>query len=403
MKKITSIAISLISIASLFQANYAYSEEKKSPLQKPHVYTIEKNLFVYINKERKNRNLSLLNLSPELSSLARKHSQDMANNLRLSHLSSSRKSYIERLEEEGFYFIDTGENVAFSETFQAEFIHQSLMESADHRENILYPNYDQAGIGVIYNENKGYYITQDFLQSLEKRGDDEAKELIQKKIDEIRETHSLLPLLYRAEADEFARVFSMRKAEKKLPPPIPDNFGETHIASIATPSLAEADSSFKSVINTIYATGGVGVQFARNKDYPGGAYFITLLLFPESKYMDMGKEEFGEIVLQTINKIRQKNGLEHLKLDEKLSKEATQISLSIMAQKDKEIAVPPRKGMSRVFCYVTEDPYMLPPTVQEKISNPWFKKIGIGTLFGKTQKFPKGAFWVTIILEESSK
>lgn len=89
----------------------------------------------------------------ELTILARRHSQDMASLSRLSHFSTSGKSYLERLVAEALYFADIGENVAFSETFRADIIHHSLMESQEHRRNILTPSFDLVGIDILFGKS----------------------------------------------------------------------------------------------------------------------------------------------------------------------------------------------------------------------------------------------------------
>jgi len=114
------------------------------------VSTIEQTIFKLINEEREKLGLSLLKFSPPLNLIARKHSQDMALREDIFHLSSSGKTYSERLVEEDIFFKKNGENVAFSESFMAEFIHQSFMKSPGHKENILDPEFDEVGIGVIF-------------------------------------------------------------------------------------------------------------------------------------------------------------------------------------------------------------------------------------------------------------
>ena len=53
---------------------------------------------------------------------------------------------------------------------------------------------------------------------------------------------------------------------------------------ISSPALEGIESIYKDkVLNEIYETAGLGVSFGQNEQYPGGAYFITLLLFPEKR------------------------------------------------------------------------------------------------------------------------
>jgi len=273
------------------------------------------------------------------------------------------------------------------------------MESTEHRGNILEPDFDTVGIGIILNESKAYYVTQDFLKSFEPKGEKEIKKAIQEIINEARAKNSLLPLVYREEADKFARVLSERKAKQLPLPSFPASFGETHASFITAPTISEANFFFEEIISSIYEQGGLGIWIGKNKKYPGGAYFITLLLFPKNIYKDMSEEELREIVFQEINKIREKNGLNYLNQEESLSYAASRITLLIMSGRNKQFATPPHLRIN-IISYVTEGPYMLPTELQEKIESARFKKIGIGILFGISPEFSRGAFWITIIFEE---
>jgi uncharacterized protein YkwD len=155
----------LLFLPSVFLSHTPQSSQKVTAQKLPEEKEIEKKIFLLVNAEREKRNIPKLEFSEILNKLAKGHSSDMAEQEENTHLSSSGEGYTERLVREGIYFITNGENVAVSDTFSAEIIHQSLMESKGHRENILNPDFDLVGIGVIYKKGRGYYITQDFLQS----------------------------------------------------------------------------------------------------------------------------------------------------------------------------------------------------------------------------------------------
>lgn len=259
------------------------NQEMKPSLKRPDVSTIEEGLLNHVNNERMKRNLVPLKSSADLTSLALRHSRDMASHKKLAHLSSTGQSYIERLSEAGFYFIKIGENVVLSETFRDDIIHQKLMASPEHRGNILDPNFDKIGIGIVYKE-KRYYITQDYLQSLNIFGIGEAEKKIMNQVNRLRSKNSLPPLMFSEEANAVAQIFSFTRARGQSFPNIGNMFGETHIRLIMTPSLYVDESISKELLNTTYGRAGVGVWFGRLKEYPGGTYVITLFLFPQSIY-----------------------------------------------------------------------------------------------------------------------
>lgn len=404
MKRIAIPVFLFLLLAPPFAKNlFCLKQEKESYSQKKDVPTIEQDLFNLVNIERKKLDLAPLRFSPPLSLLARKHSQNMALRGDISHLSTSGETYSERLVEGGFYFIKNGENVAYSQTFIPEFIHQGFMNSPGHRTNVLDPDFDELGIGVVFKKDKGYYVTQDFIRALAPKGRIEAEAEVEENINRIRQVYSLPPISFLAEANRFARQCSINKAEDRSPPPIPSHFGETHLFYTRTPSFEYVYSKYKDkLLDKNYETGGLGIDFSRNEKSPGGAYFITLLLFPESEYKSRSNKDLKEIVLHTINNTRENKGFASLIKDKRLSANAEEALKIIFKQMNTASINIPRFGRATVISYVTKDPTLLPEGLKVRIENNLidFTRIGIGILFGKNLKFPRGAFWIVILLEE---
>lgn len=404
MKRIATISCFFLVLGILCSKDLIYSEQKKELTSlKNDVSAIEKELFELANKERKKISLSSLQLSQDLSLLARKHSLDMASQGKISHSSSSGKSYKDRVVEAGFYFISLGENVAFSETFLTAFIHQGFMESPGHRENILSPDFDQVGIGVVFKEDKGYFITQDFRESLLMRDIKEVEEDIQQKINGLRRENSLPPLTFLEEANRYAQKYSLSKFENKPPPQMPSHFGENYILSIASPSLTEAFYGYKEMaMDKIYESAGLGVSFGKNKKYPGGSYFITLILFVENRYKSWSNKDLKDTIFHAINKIRGKKGLNPFEQDTELSSYAEKTIKRVFALRNDSPSVLPKIPGTAILYYITEDPTQLPRRLKENIKNDLkdYKRIGVGILFGKNPEYPRAAFWVSILLKE---
>ncbi len=404
MKRIAVSVFLFLLLASPFAKNLTcFKQEKESYSQKKDVPTIEQDLFKLVNIERQKLDLAVVRFSPPLSFLARKHSQDMDLRGDISHLSTSGETYSERLVEGGFYFIKNGENVAYSQTFIPEFIHQGFMDSPGHRANVLDPDFDELGIGVVFKKDKGYYVTQDFIQALAPKGRIEAEAEVEENINRIRRKYSLPPILFSKEANRFAQQCSINKAEDRSPPPVPSHFGETHLFYIRTPSFEYLYSKYKDkLLDKNYETGGLGIDFSRNEKSPGGAYFITLLLFPESEYKSRSNKDLKEIVFHTINNTRENKGLASLIEDKRLSANAEEALKIIFKQMNTTSISIPKFGRATVISYVTKNPTLLPEGLKTKIENNFidFTRIGIGILFGKNLKFPRGAFWVVILLEE---
>jgi uncharacterized protein YkwD len=369
-----------------------------SSSEKP-VPEIERRLFELVNKERVDQGLPPVELSPELSELARSHCRDMADMGRLSHESSSGKPCSRRLADRGIFFLEVGENVAFSDTYVPEVIHKALMDSPEHREVILTAAYDHVGIGVVAATGKGFYVTQGFVLSLVPLTTLEAEGLVKKMVNEARRQTASPPLLFSSAADSLARRYSEKKGLGETPPRVAGVLGETLIAFTITGTLSPDIVITKNVRSPDYEEGGLGIWFGRNELNPGGAYFITVLLLKKNPYAEEKPEALRETVLQAINRIRQNTNLEPLAADKILCEEAEKCSRRLARGKGTPLtAAPTLGGTAMLIFYVTPDPAKLPASVPLQVCRSEVLRIGIGLEFKKTPEFPGGAFAVTLLL-----
>jgi uncharacterized protein YkwD len=372
--------------------------DPRSPLQRLDIPAIEKTLWEWVNKERADRKLRPLKLLPDLTKIAGGHSRDMASRRMLTHLSSTKKTYLDRLVDAGMYFVEIGENVAASDSFDAAFIHQGLMESPEHRANILNPNFDAIGIAAVYSNDNKYYITQDFIQTLEIRDVEDAAKFFQVELNKIRKEHVLHPLAFQKVVDNFAQKHAEKKATGKPLFNIANFFGETHIHFITTPELTIPGDISQTIASAIYESGGVGVWFGRLPDYPGGTYLVTFFLFPMSQYKDLTEKDLTKIVLDAINVKRREAGLASLRLDERLSKDASAISDRLKTQRVQSAILPARPMQHQVLSYVTENPRVWPTNLDSEITDPSLRRIGIGASSQKNKETRRHTFWITLIL-----
>jgi len=187
--------VSVISItAVLLMANYGYLDlNPDAPNDRTFLVAgddsevIEKQIHDIINQERSQYGVKSLEWDEKLASIARAHSQDMADRGYYSHDSPEGKSFSDRYKEGKFnceiaisetttettdgttttttYSVGA-ENINFLEGIHGEGIIASeavdgWMDSEGHKENILTKYYKNEGIGVAVSGNK-VYITQDF-------------------------------------------------------------------------------------------------------------------------------------------------------------------------------------------------------------------------------------------------
>lgn len=120
----------------------------------------EERMLELINEERKKFNLKPFKKDQNLQNTARKHSEDMWKRNYFAHISPDGKNPFDRLRDARINFIAAGENLALAPS--VDLAHFGLMNSPEHRENILSPYFGKIGIGVIDGGMYGKMFTQEF-------------------------------------------------------------------------------------------------------------------------------------------------------------------------------------------------------------------------------------------------
>jgi uncharacterized protein YkwD len=121
----------------------------------------EARMLVLVNQARNQVGLSPLHSDSLLQQAAREHSADMYKRHYFSHKTPDGKTPYDRLHDLHLNYVTAGENLAFAADVDTAF--NSLMQSPDHRANILNPDFRCVGIGA-YKGLNGYeeMFTQDF-------------------------------------------------------------------------------------------------------------------------------------------------------------------------------------------------------------------------------------------------
>lgn len=125
---------------------------------------VKERLVYLVNAERKRKYLLPLRWDPRLDVAAQKHAEDMLIRHYISHLSPDNTTPLDRIEAAGFkpptcnctfqYYY--GENIGWGQR-SADQVMQMWMQSPDHREHILDPNFVDVGVG-----QSGLYWVLDF-------------------------------------------------------------------------------------------------------------------------------------------------------------------------------------------------------------------------------------------------
>lgn len=110
------------------------------------------NLLRFTNQQRQNNNMSGLSLNNKLDSAAQAKANNMSSVNYWSHVSPSRQTPWQFMEDAGYQFQSAGENLAYGFNDSSNLLN-SWMNSPDHRANILNVNYKDVGFGIAYSSN----------------------------------------------------------------------------------------------------------------------------------------------------------------------------------------------------------------------------------------------------------
>jgi hypothetical protein len=124
----------------------------------------EQYLFAAANRERVSRGLGVLKHDPVLARAAAFHARQMAEHGGISHEFPGEPDLAARAATAGVRFSIVSENVA--EAPESNVIHDMWMKSEGHRENLLDPNVNVAGISVVYRDHQ-FYAVEDFASTVE--------------------------------------------------------------------------------------------------------------------------------------------------------------------------------------------------------------------------------------------
>ncbi|MGM0368935.1 MAG: CAP domain-containing protein [Bacillota bacterium] len=124
------------------------------------VTSVEEKMIELVNQARQKEGLEKLELDYRLVRIAREKSTDMIRNDYFDHQSPTYGSPFNMFKSLDINYYLAGENIAGASV--VELAHQELMNSQQHRENILDPNFTHLGVGIIVGGPYGKMYTQEF-------------------------------------------------------------------------------------------------------------------------------------------------------------------------------------------------------------------------------------------------
>jgi len=234
----------------------------------------EHELLRLANEARVQAGLSPLQVDPGMTQAARAHAAAMVEHRQLSHQLPGEPALSQRLAANVSLHLDhAGENVAYAGSVAQA--HDGLMHSPPHRENLLNPAYNIAGIGAVW-DGFTLYLTEDFGHSLPAYSTPAAEEAIAESVARMRRDAAMKPLERIDDATAKTVACSMAQADS-INAPGPRDHAVLRYTTMR-PEVVP-DSAIRVIDDRRARAFAVGSCYARTANYPSGVYWVTLILY----------------------------------------------------------------------------------------------------------------------------
>ncbi len=246
----------------------------------------ENELLEAANKSRELAGVAPLRMDESLREAARAHARRMVDSERLEHQLSGEPSLLERIalvgplasSLKGALKIDrAGENIAYAP--RAPDVHEALMRSPPHRENLLDRGFNVAGVAAIWSKGR-LYVVQDFAHEVPSYSAQQSGKLVGRAIDEMRQQAGLPELVQLTPPKLDESACSLAR----------ENVSNAHLLATAyenrkiiTYTQSRPEILPQSALRMLRDPGvrqfAVGACYARNAAYPNGTYWVAILLY----------------------------------------------------------------------------------------------------------------------------
>jgi uncharacterized protein YkwD len=242
----------------------------------------------YVNEERERRGLSSVAWDERAASVALGHSQDMVDNGFFGHRSPSTGDVTMRFAEAGINVLAIRENLARG--YGPKGMHESLMASPAHRENIIAPDMTHVGIGCVEAPPEGgselalrpVFCTQNFVRQLGAGAPPDRKLVptLRGKVDAVRSGAGLSAAQWDRGLDQIAATVARAVAAGREPPDgweqraFDLGYGSVERHQVRTPdfdALTTLDLWSQPEL-------AAGIGIARVRDRDGDAFLLIVLV-----------------------------------------------------------------------------------------------------------------------------
>jgi uncharacterized protein YkwD len=236
---------------------------------------IERSLFDQVNQERASRGIPELKWNDKLMQSARKHTERMKAAHALTHQVDGEPVLLQRIATTGLRFNASAENVAYATN--PDDLHPGWMHSEGHRRNILNPQYNSIGIGVLKSGNV-YYATQNFAHVTSEDNKTTAEDRLAKAVNQLRASRGMAPVRVIASAGLQSAICSMAKRDVLDSNLLPADRAARGTIAFTASEPEEMPRSLKDVIASDSVNSlNVGVCYMATQHYPGGTYWFGVV------------------------------------------------------------------------------------------------------------------------------
>ena len=246
----------------------------------------EDELLASANKSRELAGVPPLRMDESLREAARAHARRMVDSERLEHQLSGEPSLLERIAHvspltgtlnTSLKIDRAGENIAYAPG--APDVHETLMRSPPHRENLLDRGFNVAGVAAIWSKGR-LYVVQDFAHEVPSYSAQQSGKLVGRAIDEMRQQAGLPELIQLTppKLDESACSLA-----RENPPNAHLLATAYENRKIITYTQSHPEILPQAALRMLRDPGArqfaVGACYARNAAHPNGTYWVAILLY----------------------------------------------------------------------------------------------------------------------------
>ncbi|MDO8508268.1 MAG: CAP domain-containing protein [Nanoarchaeota archaeon] len=121
--------------------------------------SVESDFLNLVNEERAKLGRGVLTYNDKLTKAGVLHAEDMIDKNYFSHTSIDGRSFVQRINEQGYGYSAIGENIAYhSGTPSASKVFSMWKNSPGHYSNMISSKYTEMGLGVVYDGRRTIYV-----------------------------------------------------------------------------------------------------------------------------------------------------------------------------------------------------------------------------------------------------